>query len=91
MSNKSLLVFTLCFFLIYSRQTVTRVVLAFLEQSQIISLFPIKLFYIVTGFHGFHVLIGTCSLFVAFLCFITNHFTNTHILVSDMPLGIGIL
>jgi cytochrome c oxidase subunit 3 len=35
-------------------------------------------FYMTTGFHGFHVFIGTCCLFVSFLRVIFNHFTSTH-------------
>jgi cytochrome c oxidase subunit 3 len=35
-------------------------------------------FYMTTGFHGFHVFVGTCSLFVAFIRVIYNHFTSTH-------------
>ena len=35
-------------------------------------------FYMTTGFHGFHVFIGTCFLFISFLRIIYNHFTNTH-------------
>ena len=35
-------------------------------------------FYMATGFHGFHVFIGTLSLFVSFLRIIANHFTSTH-------------
>ena len=35
-------------------------------------------FYMATGFHGFHVFIGTISLFVSFIRIIFNHFTNTH-------------
>jgi heme/copper-type cytochrome/quinol oxidase subunit 3 len=35
-------------------------------------------FYMATGFHGFHVFIGTCSLFVSLLRIILNHFTATH-------------
>jgi cytochrome c oxidase subunit 3 len=35
-------------------------------------------FYMTTGFHGFHVFIGTCCLFVSFLRVILNHFTMTH-------------
>lgn len=35
-------------------------------------------FYMTTGFHGFHVFVGTCSLFVAFVRVIYNHFTSTH-------------
>jgi hypothetical protein len=29
-------------------------------------------------FHGFHVFIGTCSLFVSLVRIVFNHFTNTH-------------
>lgn len=35
-------------------------------------------FYITTGFHGFHVIIGTCFLFVSFVRIVFNHFTNSH-------------
>ena len=35
-------------------------------------------FYITTGFHGFHVIIGTCFLFVSFIRIIRNHITNSH-------------
>ena len=35
-------------------------------------------FYMATGFHGFHVFIGTVSLFVSFIRIILNHFTNHH-------------
>ena len=35
-------------------------------------------FYMATGFHGFHVFIGTLSLFVSFLRIGYNHFTDTH-------------
>nr|YP_009485489.1 cytochrome c oxidase subunit III [Melosira undulata]AVR57553.1 cytochrome c oxidase subunit III [Melosira undulata] len=35
-------------------------------------------FYMTTGFHGFHVFIGTCCLFVSLIRTILNHFTNTH-------------
>jgi cytochrome c oxidase subunit 3 len=35
-------------------------------------------FYMATGFHGFHVFIGTCSLFVSLVRIVFNHFTNTH-------------
>ena len=35
-------------------------------------------FYMATGFHGFHVFVGTCSLFVSFVRIIFNHFTSTH-------------
>ena len=35
-------------------------------------------FYITTGFHGFHVFIGTCCLLVSLFRVILNHFTSTH-------------
>ena len=35
-------------------------------------------FFMLTGFHGFHVFIGTIALFVAFIRVILNHFTNKH-------------
>ena len=35
-------------------------------------------FYLTTGFHGFHVIIGTCFLFVSFIRIIFNHYTNSH-------------
>jgi cytochrome c oxidase subunit 3 len=35
-------------------------------------------FYMATGFHGFHVFIGTVALFVSFVRIILNHFTNKH-------------
>jgi cytochrome c oxidase subunit 3 len=35
-------------------------------------------FYMATGFHGFHVFIGTIALFVSFVRTILNHFTNRH-------------
>jgi cytochrome c oxidase subunit 3 len=35
-------------------------------------------FYMATGFHGFHVFIGTIALFVSFVRIILNHFTNKH-------------
>ena len=35
-------------------------------------------FYLTTGFHGFHVLIGTIALFVSFIRVVLNHFTDTH-------------
>ena len=35
-------------------------------------------FYLATGFHGFHVFVGTIALFVSFVRIILNHFTNKH-------------
>jgi cytochrome c oxidase subunit 3 len=35
-------------------------------------------FYLATGFHGFHVFVGTLSLLVVLIRIILNHFTNTH-------------
>ena len=35
-------------------------------------------FFMTTGFHGFHVFIGTIFLFVSFVRIIFNHFTSTH-------------
>lgn len=35
-------------------------------------------FYMATGFHGFHVFIGTLALLVSFIRIILNHFTNKH-------------
>ena len=35
-------------------------------------------FYMATGFHGFHVFVGTISLFVSFVRIVLNHLTNTH-------------
>jgi cytochrome c oxidase subunit 3 len=35
-------------------------------------------FYFGTGFHGFHVIIGTIFLFVAFVRLIIYHFTGNH-------------
>ena len=35
-------------------------------------------FYMATGFHGFHVFIGTVSLFVSMMRIVFNHFTSTH-------------
>lgn len=35
-------------------------------------------FYMTTGFHGFHVFVGTISLLVAFIRIVLNHFTCTH-------------
>jgi len=35
-------------------------------------------FYMATGFHGFHVFIGTISLLISFIRIVLNHFTATH-------------
>jgi cytochrome c oxidase subunit 3 len=35
-------------------------------------------FYMTTGFHGFHVFIGTIALAVSLIRCVLNHFTNTH-------------
>ena len=35
-------------------------------------------FYMATGFHGFHVFIGTVCLFVSLIRLVLNHFTETH-------------
>jgi heme/copper-type cytochrome/quinol oxidase subunit 3 len=35
-------------------------------------------FYMATGFHGFHVFVGTIALFVSFVRIIFNHFTDHH-------------
>ena len=35
-------------------------------------------FYLATGFHGFHVFVGTIALAVSFVRIVLNHFTNKH-------------
>jgi cytochrome c oxidase subunit 3 len=35
-------------------------------------------FYLTTGFHGFHVFIGTTALIISLIRLILNHFTDTH-------------
>ena len=35
-------------------------------------------FYMATGFHGFHVFVGTIALLVSFIRIVLNHFTNHH-------------
>ena len=35
-------------------------------------------FYMATGFHGFHVFVGTVALAVSFVRLVFNHFTDTH-------------
>lgn len=37
-----------------------------------------SIFYMSTGFHGFHVLIGTICLLVSFFRLVLNHYTSTH-------------
>jgi heme/copper-type cytochrome/quinol oxidase subunit 3 len=35
-------------------------------------------FFLSTGFHGFHVFVGTLALFISLIRLILNHFTNKH-------------
>jgi cytochrome c oxidase subunit 3 len=35
-------------------------------------------FYLLTGFHGFHVFVGTCFLIISYIRLCKNHFTNKH-------------
>ena len=42
-----------------------------------------SVFYLATGFHGFHVLIGTTFLIVIFFRLRRNHFTNRNFLGVD--------
>ena len=35
-------------------------------------------FYMATGFHGFHVFVGTIALMISLVRIVFNHFTNTH-------------
>jgi heme/copper-type cytochrome/quinol oxidase subunit 3 len=35
-------------------------------------------FFMATGFHGFHVFIGTCFLFVCFVRLLRDHYTIQH-------------
>jgi heme/copper-type cytochrome/quinol oxidase subunit 3 len=37
-----------------------------------------SVFYMSTGFHGFHVFVGTIALLVSFVRVVLNHFTNNH-------------
>jgi heme/copper-type cytochrome/quinol oxidase subunit 3 len=37
-----------------------------------------SVFFLATGFHGFHVIIGTIFLFVCFLRHLNFHFTREH-------------
>jgi heme/copper-type cytochrome/quinol oxidase subunit 3 len=35
-------------------------------------------FYMATGFHGFHVFIGTCFIFVCLIRLFLNHYSTQH-------------
>ena len=48
-------------------------------------------FYMATGFHGFHVLIGTIFLIVCLGRSIAGHFKSDHHFGFELLLGIGIL
>lgn len=37
-----------------------------------------SVFFMITGFHGFHVIIGACCLIVCFIRLLKNHFTKQH-------------
>lgn len=37
-----------------------------------------SIFFMATGFHGFHVIVGTLFLFVIWFRFINNHFSSSH-------------
>jgi len=37
-----------------------------------------SIFFLLTGFHGLHVLIGTCFLLVCFYRLVEHHFTKQH-------------
>jgi heme/copper-type cytochrome/quinol oxidase subunit 3 len=37
-----------------------------------------SVFYMSTGFHGFHVFVGTIALLVSFVRVVLNHFTSKH-------------
>jgi len=37
-----------------------------------------SIFYLATGFHGFHVFIGSCFLIVCLIRLFFNHFTKEH-------------
>jgi len=61
------------FFLLTSGATVTwahHAILARAKRHTIVAL--------ITGFHGFHVFVGTIALFISFIRVILNHFTNKH-------------
>jgi heme/copper-type cytochrome/quinol oxidase subunit 3 len=45
-----------------------------------------SVFYLLTGFHGFHVLIGTIFLFICLLRHIAYHFTSDHHLGLEMAI-----
>jgi len=38
----------------------------------------VRVFFLTTGFHGFHVFVGTCFLFVCLIRLFTSHFTKEH-------------
>ena len=40
-------------------------------------------FYMTTGFHGFHVFVGTIAIFISFIRLVLNHFTNKQHLGMD--------
>jgi cytochrome c oxidase subunit 3 len=37
-----------------------------------------SIFYLLTGFHGFHVVVGTIFLIVCFIRLLKNHFSRGH-------------
>ena len=45
-----------------------------------------SVFYLLTGFHGFHVLVGTIFLFICFLRHCAYHFTRDHHLGFEMAI-----
>jgi cytochrome c oxidase subunit 3 len=45
-----------------------------------------SVFYLITGFHGFHVLVGTVFLIVCLLRHIAYHFTRDHHLGLEMAI-----
>jgi cytochrome c oxidase subunit 3 len=45
-----------------------------------------SVFYLLTGFHGFHVLVGTIFLFVCYLRNWAYHFTNTRHIGFEMAI-----
>ena len=61
------IIFTFCQYLEYANSTFT------ISDSVYGSCF-----YMATGFHGFHVFVGTCFLFVCLIRLINHHFTKEH-------------